>query len=138
VDEQSSSGSYYPYSSGTAGDDPSKPTSTSASPDAKSDGDTSGATGDWMESADSDGDGYLSRSELTKFAPTRAASFEAMDVDRDGKLTRDELRNWNESHKARMDADQGATPSTSKSDTTNPTSPTDDTKPSSNPPDDGN
>lgn len=58
MDKDSSSGSYYPYSAGTVGDDPSEPTSTSAPADA---GDSdSGPTDQWSDAADTDGDGYLS------------------------------------------------------------------------------
>jgi hypothetical protein len=109
VDEKSSSGSYYPYSAGTAGDDPSEPTSTSV-PSSAGDS-TSGPTDQWMDpAADADGDGYLSQDELAKVAPTLASSFSEMDVDGDKKLTRAEYRTWHESHKARMDADQSANP----------------------------
>jgi hypothetical protein len=114
VDEKSSSGSYYPYSAGTAGDDPSEPTSTSVQP--KETDATPEPTDQWMDpAADADGDGYLSQDEVTKVAPALAASFSKMDVDGDQKLTRAEYRNWHESHKARMDADQGANTSTSGS-----------------------
>lgn len=108
VDEDSSSGSYYPYSAGTVGDDPADPTTTSVPP---ATGDT-GPTDQWGDAADSDGDGYLSRAELDKAAPALSASFDAMDVNGDGKLTRGEFRTWHESHKARMDEDPGAARST--------------------------
>lgn len=108
VDEKSSSGSYYPYSAGTAGDDPSKPKSTSV------DGKTADAAAEtnetrdrWMD-ADADGDGYLTQAELTKVNPGLAANFSSIDNDKDDKLTRDELRVWHESKKASMDADQPA------------------------------
>lgn len=113
VDEQSTSGSYYPYSSGTVGDDPSEPKATSASAkpgDAPSESAT-GGTDQW-KNADTDGDGYLSQDELKKVAPTLADSFDDIDVDDDNKLTRGEFRTWHESQKARMDADQAATPAT--------------------------
>ena len=113
VDEQSTSGSYYPYSSGTVGDDPSEPKATSASAkpgDAPSESAT-GGTDQW-KNADTDGDGYLSQDELKKVAPTLADSFDDIDVDDDDKLTRGEFRTWHESQKARKDADQAATPAT--------------------------
>ena len=104
VDKDSSSGSYYPYSAGTVGDDPSEPTSTSVPADA---GDSApGPTDQWGDAADSDGDGYLSLAELTKAAPALSASFDAMDVDKDDKLTRGEFRTWNESRKARVNTDE--------------------------------
>lgn len=103
VDEKATSGSYYPYSAGTVGDDPEHPKSTSAEHDGK-DTATPGATSRWME-ADEDGDSYLSKSELTRVNPTLAGSFDSIDVDQDGKLSRDELRNWHESNRASMDAD---------------------------------
>jgi hypothetical protein len=103
VDKDSSSGSYYPYSAGTVGDDPAEPKSTSVPTDA-SDSDP-GPTDQWSDEADSDGDGYLTLAELTKAAPALSASFEAMDVDGDGKLTRGEFRTWHESRKARASAD---------------------------------
>jgi hypothetical protein len=110
VDKDSSSGSYYPYSAGTVGDDPSEPTSTSLPADA---GDTApGPTDQWGDAADSDGDGYLSLAELTKAAPALSASFDAMDVDKDDKLTRGEFRSWNESRKARVNTDEKATSAT--------------------------
>lgn len=108
ADKRSSSGTYHPYAAGTVGDDPAKPTSTSAPPDAK-DGakdQDSGPTDQWTDDgADTDGDGYLSKAELTKVAPTLSASFGAMDVNNDQKLTRSEFRSWHESLKARMVAD---------------------------------
>lgn len=104
VDEKATSGSYYPYSAGTVGDDPAHPKSTSAEHDGK-DTATPGSTNRWQE-ADADGDGYLSQAELTKVNPTLAASFDSIDVDKDGKLSRDELRNSRESNRASMDADQ--------------------------------
>ena len=109
VDEKSTSGSYYPYSAGTVGDDPAEPTSTS--PTAATGGDPTQPTDQWMR-GDSNGDGALSRDELAKLSPSLASSFAAMDVDKDGKLTRGEFRTWHESHKARMDADQPATSGT--------------------------
>jgi hypothetical protein len=105
VDEDSSSGSYYPYSAGTVGDDPAEPKSTAVSPDSSDD--PTGPTDQWGN-IDADGDGYLSLSELTKAAPALSASFGAMDVDGDEKLTRGEFRTWHESHKTKRDADQDA------------------------------
>jgi len=107
VDKDSTSGSYYPYSAGTVGDDPAEPTTTSVQP---ATGDT-GPTDHWSDAADSDGDGYLSLTELTDAAPALVESFDAMDVNGDGKLTRDEFRTWHESRKARMDADRDSRPS---------------------------
>jgi hypothetical protein len=123
VDEKSSSGSYYPYSSGTVGDDPAKPTSTSTSAPTTGPGEgdqtTATTTAPWMN-ADSDGDESLSKSEFEKASPTLANRFEEIDVDRDKKLSRDEIRTWHESQKARMDADQGATPPASTAPSTAP------------------
>lgn len=104
VDEDSSSGSYYPYSAGTVGDDPAKPTSTSVSTDASDSG--PGPTDQWGDAADSDGDGYLSRAEVNEAAPELSASFDAMDVDGDNKLTRGEFRSWHESRKTRVKTDE--------------------------------
>jgi len=103
VDKDSTSGSYYPYSAGTVGDDPAEPTSTAVTPDA---GDKPpGPTDQWGD-IDSDGDGYLSQEEMKKAAPALSASFEEMDVDGDDKLTRGEFRTWHESRKARENADE--------------------------------
>jgi hypothetical protein len=105
VDKDSTSGSYYPYSAGTVGDDPAEPTSTAVTPDA---GDKPpGPTDQWGD-IDSDGDGYLSQEEMKKAAPALSASFEEMDVDGDDKLTRGEFRTWHESRKARENADKDA------------------------------
>jgi hypothetical protein len=105
VDKDSTSGSYYPYSAGTVGDDPAEPTSTAVTPDA---GDKPpGPTDQWGD-IDSDGDGYLSQEEMKKAAPALSASFEEMDVDADDKLTRGEFRTWHESRKARENADKDA------------------------------
>ena len=116
VDKESTSGSYYPYSAGTVGDDPAHPTSTSVQPDT---GDT-GPTDQWSDAADSDGDGYLSLAELTEAAPALVESFDAMDVNSDGKLTRGEFRAWHESRKARVDTDDKATSSAETSKSTTP------------------
>jgi len=110
VDKDSSSGEYYPYSAGTVGDDPAHPKSTAVSTDGSNS--DSGPTDQWGETADSDGDGYLSLAELTEAAPALVASFDAMDVDGDDKLTRGEFRSWHESHKARADTDDSASKST--------------------------
>ena len=104
VDKDSSSGSYYPYSAGTVGDDPAEPTSTSVTTDTNDE--ASEPTDQWG-SADADRDGYLSQAELTKVAPALSASFDAMDVDSDEQLTRGEFRTWHESRKSRMDSDNG-------------------------------
>jgi hypothetical protein len=113
VDEHSSSGSYYPYSAGTVGDDPADPKSTSVSPDAHDD--PTGPTDQWGD-IDSDGDGYVSPAELDKAAPALSASFSAMDVDDDEKLTRGEFRTWHESYKAKRGADQEANASSGTND----------------------
>lgn len=123
VDEDSTSGSYYPYSAGTVGDDPAKPTSTSVSTDGSAS--DSGSTDQWGDDADSDGDGYLSLAELTKATPALAASFDAMDVDGDDKLTRGEFRAWHESHKARVNTNEEAPSSTDVNTSTRNTPPDD-------------
>jgi hypothetical protein len=109
VDEKSSSGSYYPYSSGTVGDDPAKPEATTVPVQAGQEGDRSSATttGDWM-AADTNGDEQLSKAEVDKAWPTVGARFDDIDVDGDKQATRDELRSWHESQKTRMEADQPA------------------------------
>jgi len=113
VDKDSSSGSYYPYSAGTVGDDPAEPKSTSVSTDA---GDRApGSTDQWGDGADADGDGYLSLAELTKAAPALSAHFDAMDVDGDKQLTRGEFRTWHESQKARVNAERDARSTTDDS-----------------------
>lgn len=123
VDEDSSSGSYYPFSAGTVGDDPAEPTSTSVPADAGDD--HSGPTDQWSDAADSDGDGFLSRAELNEAAPALSANFEAMDVNDDDKLTRGEFRTWHESREARMDADQEARSNAGDRAPTSPTPPGD-------------
>ena len=109
VDEHATSGSYYPFSAGTAGDDPAEPKETSAMPsgDGSAAEKAAGTTDQW-QNADTDGDGSLSQDELTKVAPALADNFDDIDVDNDDKLTHGEFRTWHESQKARMDADQGA------------------------------
>ena len=109
VDKESTSGAYYPYSSGTVGDDPAEPKDTSAMPsgDGSAAEKAAGATDQW-QNADTDGDGSLSQDELTKVAPALADNFDDIDVDNDDKLSHGEFRTWHESQKARMDADQGA------------------------------
>jgi hypothetical protein len=109
VDEKSSSGSYYPYSSGTVGDDPAKPAATTVPVQAGQEGDRSTATTteDWM-AADTNGDQQLSKAEIDKAWPTVGARFDDIDVDGDKQATRDELRSWHESQKTRMEADQPA------------------------------
>lgn len=105
ADESSSSGAYYPYSAGTAGDDPSEPSSTSMpAPSGPAPEDAVRAR--WMN-ADADRDESLSREEFQRAEPTLVDSFDSIDVDGDKKLSRDELRSWHESQKTRMDADQG-------------------------------
>ena len=119
VDEHATSGSYYPYSAGTAGDDPSEPKETAAPANAGAK--ASGSTDQW-QNADTDGDGYLSQDELTKVAPALADNFDDIDVDNDKKLTRGEFRTWHESQKARMDADEGTNPTASPAAPQEPTS----------------
>ena len=60
VDEKSSSGSYYPNSAGTVGDDPAHPKSTAVPPDSKVD---PAEPAGQPENVDSDGDEKLTRSE---------------------------------------------------------------------------
>lgn len=103
VDEHATSGSYYPYSAGTVGDDPAAPHDTSVP--MSSVGEGSAGTDRW-DAADTDGDSYLSKDELNAVAPTLSANFGDMDVDGDEKITRDEFRTWQQSNQARMDADQ--------------------------------
>jgi len=109
VDEKSSSGSYYPYSSGTVGDDPAKPDATTVPVEAGKQGDHSSATttGDWM-TADTNRDDQLTKAEIEKAWPTLGAHFDDIDVDGDKQASRDELRTWHESQKTRMEADQPA------------------------------
>lgn len=65
----------------------------------------------WIDGgADADGDGHLSQAELSQVAPALSASFATMDVDSDKQLTHDEFTAWHESLKARMGADNQATP----------------------------
>jgi hypothetical protein len=108
VDEHATSGGYYPFSAGTAGDDPAQPNDTAMpSGDGSAAEKAAGATDQW-QNADKDGDGFLSQDELTKVAPALADNFDDIDVDNDDKLSHGEFRTWHESQKARMDADQGA------------------------------
>jgi hypothetical protein len=119
VDKPSSSGSYYPYSSGTAGDDPSQPKSTSPKPSSSTSStqgtDKALTSTDYWTEADSDRDGTLSQTELGKAAPTLSSSFGTMDANGDRKLTRDEFKTWHDAHKASMEADQGRSSSSSQS-----------------------
>jgi hypothetical protein len=118
-DEPSSSGAYYPYSAGTVGDDPAKPTSTTL-PANSGPAPEDAVRARWMN-ADSDSDESLSKEEFQRAEPTLTASFDSIDVDGDSKLSRDELRSWHESQKARMDADQARTgPTAEKPATTKP------------------
>lgn len=106
VDKKSTSSTYHPYAAGTGGDDPAKPTSTSAPPDAKASDKDSGPTDQWMDNgADLDGDGFLSPAELMKVSPTLSESFSAMDVDNDQQVSHGEFRSWHESLKAKMGAE---------------------------------
>jgi hypothetical protein len=60
VDEKSSSGSYYPNSAGTVGDDPADPKSTAVSADTSTD--AKGPKDQWGK-LDSDGNGKVTESE---------------------------------------------------------------------------
>jgi hypothetical protein len=80
VDEKSSSGSYYPNSAGTVGDDPAHPKSTAVPPDTN------------VEAA----------------KPTEPA--EEVDSDGDEKLTRSECKAWYESQQANDSAPSSVTP----------------------------
>ena len=108
-DEKATEGDYYPYSSGTVGDDPAKPHATTVPVQAGKEGDRSTATttDDWM-TADTDGDEQLSKTEIEKAWPALGARFDEIDVDANKQASRDELRTWHESQKTRMDADQAA------------------------------
>lgn len=46
-----------------------------------------------FEALDANGDGYLSRSEVTDH-PTLSAEFRAVDANNDGRLSREELAGW--------------------------------------------
>lgn len=108
VNRQWNSGKYYPNAVGTVGDDPAKPKSTTAPPNAKvAHSDTnSGPSNQWANvGADLDGDGSLSLDELTKVSPILSASFSAMDVDSDQQVSHGEFRSWHESLKVRMGAE---------------------------------
>jgi hypothetical protein len=124
-DEHATEGDYYPYSAGTAGDDPAKPDTTTspARPGVEGEDGNASVHDRWMN-ADTDGDEKLSKMELDAAWPTLAAHFDEIDVDGDKLASRDELRNWHESQKTRMEADQpasGPAPSTAPPapDTTN-------------------
>lgn len=105
IDKKATSGTYHPYAAGTVGDDPAKPTSTSAPPDAKvkAEDKEPGSTDQWTDGGvDTDGDGFLSLAELKKVSPTLSTSFNDMDVDQDQKVSRSEFRSWHESLKAKL------------------------------------
>lgn len=121
TDEKATEGDYYPYSSGTVGDDPAKPHATTVPVQAGKEGDQSTATttGDWM-TADTDGDEQLSKTEIEKAWPTLGARFDEIDVDGNKQASRDELRTWHESQKTRMDADQPASAPASRPDAATP------------------
>jgi hypothetical protein len=126
VDKPSTSGAYYPYSSGTAGDDPSEPKSTAVTPDTRvTDGVASVPDDRWTE-ADADGDGNLSQTELTKLDARLSSRFDAIDVDGDDKLTRQEFRSWEMSHQTGMDADQRTNPTSPPRSTRESTAPSSD------------
>jgi hypothetical protein len=115
-DQHATEGDYYPFSVGTVGDDPAKPgaTTTPTPPGVEGEDGNPSVHDRWMN-ADTDGDEKLSRMELDAAWPTVAAHFDEIDVDGDKLASRDELRNWHESQKARMEADQpasGPAPST--------------------------
>jgi len=80
VDEKSSSGSYYPNSAGTVGDDPAHPKTTAVPPD----------------------------SNVDPAEPTDEA--EKFDPDGDEKLTRSECKAWYKSQQANESAPSGNTP----------------------------
>ena len=82
VDEKSSSGSYYPNSAGTVGDDPAHPKSTAIPPDTKS----------------------------TPTPRNPRIKQENVDSDGDEKLTRSECKAWYESQQANEKAPSGSTP----------------------------
>lgn len=105
IDKKATSGTYHPNAAGTVGDNPAKPTSTSAPPDAKlkSEDKEPGSTDQWTDGGvDVDGDGFLSLAELKKVSPTLSESFNDMDVDKDQKVSRSEFRSWHESLKAKL------------------------------------
>jgi len=80
VDEQSSSGAYYPKSAGTVGDDPADPKSTAVSADTSIA--ATGPTDQWGK----------------------------LDSDGDGKVTESECRAWYESEKTNDSAPSSSTP----------------------------
>ena len=71
VDEKSSSGSYYPNSAGTVGDDPAHPKSTAVPPDSNVD---PAEPTDQPEKVDSDGDEKLTRSECKAWYESQQAN----------------------------------------------------------------
>ncbi len=71
VDEKSSSGSYYPNSAGTVGDDPAHPKSTAVPPDTKVD---PAKPTDQPDKIDSDGDEKLTRSECEAWYESQQAN----------------------------------------------------------------
>jgi len=85
VDEKSSSGSYYPNSAGTVGDDPAHPKSTAVSAD--TDIDATGASDKWGK-LDSDGDGNVTESECRAWyeaeKPTESAPSSSTPPDKTG------------------------------------------------------
>jgi len=80
VDEKSSSGSYYPNSAGTVGDDPAHPKTTAVPPD----------------------------SNVDPAKPTDQA--DKVDSDDDEKLTRSQCKAWYESQQANANEPSGTTP----------------------------
>lgn len=73
VDEKSTSGSYYPNSAGTVGDDPAHPKSTAIPPDAKVDPDPE-EPAEQTGNVDSDGDDKLTRSECKAWYESQQAN----------------------------------------------------------------
>ena len=73
VDEKSTSGSYYPNSAGTVGDDPAHPKSTAVPPDTKVDPDPEEPT-ERPGNVDSDGDDKLTRSECKAWYESQQAN----------------------------------------------------------------
>jgi hypothetical protein len=73
VDEKSSSGSYYPNSAGTVGDDPAHPKSTAIPPDTNVDPDPGEPT-EQTGNVDSDGDDKLTRSECKAWYESQQAN----------------------------------------------------------------
>ena len=73
VDEKSTSGSYYPNSAGTVGDDPAHPKSTAIPPDTKVDPDPE-EPAEQTGNVDSDGDVKLTHSECKAWYESQQAN----------------------------------------------------------------